>query len=148
MTPGAVARTGGILPAGKRSTGGLGVPGGSTTKQWGPHCLESGVLVGATASPGVVCSLPGGSGRGLSVTLLRLSTFEVSLVVVSFFTVGVETVLNCLTTTGLVRTAENERIPPIPPLARASLELRVTMANAAIARLESMLDCVFMVVSL
>src|SRR5262245_26062539 len=66
--------------------------------------------------------------------------------VVSFLTVGVVTGLILLTTTG-VRAAENERIPLDPPpadLARASVELRVTVASAAIARLESMVVCVFM----
>jgi len=47
---------------------------------------------------------------------------------------------------GLVRATENERIPSIPPLATASLGLKVTVASAAIARLESTLVCVFMVV--
>src|SRR5262245_5709332 len=140
MTGGGFTTTGG-------GAGGAGGAGGSFGGT-GSTILPGGkvmILPGSTL-PGKVTTLPGSS---LPVTTLGSSLPVTTAVVFSFFTAEVVvTVLICLTTTGVVRTAEDECIPldpPIAPLARASVELRATVANAAIARLESMLVRVFMV---
>src|SRR5262245_24089359 len=133
-----------ILPGGKvMILPGSTLPGKVTTLL---GSIVPGFSLPGSTLPGKVTTLLGSS---LPVTTLGSSLPVTTAVVFSFFTAEVVvTVLICLTTTGVVRTAEDECIPldpPIAPLARASVELRATVANAAIARLESMLVRVFMV---
>src|SRR5262245_4823885 len=138
-TIGGFTTTGGAGGAG--GAGGSFGGSGSTILPGGKVMTLPGSSLPGSSLPGKVTTLLGSSLLGSS---LPVTTLGSSLpVVFSFFTAEVVvTVLTCLMTTGDVRTAENERAPldppPPPDLARASVELRVTVASAAIARLESM----------